>query len=83
MISYIGSFIQVVDNGFMNALSKIHKALLRNFPKLWPILSAINTLPVVMLSFSFVVVVVPFPKCFTMNECKLNDLFECAIGKTN
>ena len=68
--------------GIMNALSKIHEALIRNFPKLRPILSAINTATYGYAEF-FVVVVVPFPKCFTMNEYKLKDLFEYAICKTN
>ena len=53
-------------------------------PKLRPILSAINTATYGYAEFFVVVVVVvPFPKCFTMNEYKRKDLFEYAIGKTN
>ena len=37
--------------GIMYGLSKIHKPLINNFPKLQTILSAINTAPMVRLHF--------------------------------
>ena len=39
--------------GIMYGLSKIHKPFINNFPELRPIPSAINTLPIVGLSFLF------------------------------
>ena len=36
-------YLRVSQPGVMYGLSKIHKPLIKNFPKLHPILSAINT----------------------------------------
>ena len=52
----------------MNGLPKIHKLLINNFPKLCPILSAINT-----ATYGWAKFFVPVLKCFTMNECTLKD----------
>ena len=57
----------------MYGLSKIHKPLINNFPKLRPILSAINT-----ATYSSAKFFVPLLKCFTMNEYTLKDSFEFA-----
>ena len=59
--------------GIMYGLSKIHKPLINNFPKLLPILSAINT-----ATYSWAKFFVPLVKCFTMNEYTLKDSFEFA-----
>ena len=59
--------------GIMYGLSKIHKPLINNFPKLRPILSAINT-----ATYSWAKFFVPLLKCFTMNEYTLKDSFEFA-----
>ena len=59
--------------GIMYGLSKIHKPLINNFPKLRPILSAINT-----STYSWAKFFVPLLKCFTMNEYTLKDSFEFA-----
>ena len=47
----------------MYGLSKIHKPLINNFPKLRHILSAINT-----ATYGWAKFFVPLLKCFTMNE---------------
>ena len=47
----------------MYGLSKIHKPLIKNFPKLHPMLSSINTVTYVWAKFF-----VPLLKYFTMNE---------------
>ena len=73
MSSYIKSFIQEVHNPIVHGLSKIHKPLINNFPKLCPILSAINT-----ATYSWAKFFVPLLKCFTMNEYTLKDSFEFA-----
>ena len=54
--------------GIMYGLSKIHKPLINNFPKLRPILSAINT-----ATYSWAKFFVPLLKCFTMNEYTLKN----------
>ena len=59
--------------GIMYGLTKIHKPLINNFPKLRPILSAINT-----ATYSWAKFFVPLLKCFTMNEYTLKDSFEFA-----
>ena len=59
--------------GVMYGLSKIHKPLINNFPKLRPILSAINT-----ATYSWVKFFASLLKCFTMNEYTLKDSFEFA-----
>ena len=59
--------------GIIYGLSKIHKPLINNFPKLRPILSAINT-----ATYSWAKFFVPLLKCFTMNEYTLKDSFEFA-----
>ena len=59
--------------GIMYGLSKIHKPLINNFPKLRPILSAINT-----ATYSWAKFFVLLLKCFTMNEYTLKDSFEFA-----
>ena len=64
--------------GIMYDLSKICKPLIDNFPKLRPILSALNTTTYVWAKFF-----VPSLKCFTMNEYTLKDSFEFAKGITN
>ena len=60
--------------GIMYGLSKIHKPLINNFPKLRPILSANNTATHGWAEF-------PLLKCFTMNEYTLKDSFEFARDK--
>ena len=57
----------------MYDLSKIHKPLINNFPKLRHILSAIDT-----ATYSWATFFVPSLKCFTMNEYTLKDSFEFA-----
>ena len=64
--------------GIMYGLSKIHKPLFNNFPKLCPILSAINT-----ATYGWAKFFVPLLKCFTMNEYTLKDSFEFAKDTTN
>ena len=59
--------------GIMYGLSKIHNPLINNFPKLHPILSAINT-----ASYSWTKFFVPLLECCTMNEYTLKDSFEFA-----
>ena len=59
--------------GIMYGLSKIHKPLINNFPKLRPILSAINT-----ATYSWATFFVPLLKNFTMNQYTLKDSFEFA-----
>ena len=59
--------------GVVYGLSKIHKPLINNFPKLRPILSAINT-----ATYNWAKFFVPLLKCFTMNEYTLKDSFEFA-----
>ena len=59
--------------GIMYSLSKIHKPLINNFPKLRPILSVINK-----ATYSCAKFFVPLLKCFTMNDYTLKDLFEFA-----
>ena len=59
--------------GIMYGLSKIHKPLITNFPKLRPIHSAINT-----ATYSWARFYVPLIKCFTMNEYTFKDSFEFA-----
>ena len=61
------------QNGIMYGLSKIHKPLFNNFPKLRPIVSAINT-----ATYSSAKFFVPLLKCFTMNEYTLNDSLKFA-----
>ena len=62
----------------MYGLSKIHKPLINNFPKLRPILSAIRT-----ATYSWAKILVTLFKCFTMNEYTLKDSFEFAKDVTN
>ena len=62
----------------MYGLSKIHKPLIKSFPKLHPMLSSINTATYVWAKFF-----VPFLKCFTMNEYTLKDSFEFAKDINN
>ena len=57
--------------GIMYGFSKIHKSLINNFPKLCPILSAINT-----ATYGWDTFFVSLLKFFTMNECKFEDSFE-------
>ena len=57
--------------GIMYGLSKIYKPLISNFPKLRPILSAINT-----ATYGWAKFFVPLLKFFTMNEYPLKDSFE-------
>ena len=57
----------------MYSLSKIHKPLINNFPKLRPVFSVINTATYCWAKFF-----VPLLKCFTMNEYTLKDSFEIA-----
>ena len=64
--------------GIMYRLSKIHEPLFNNFPKLRPILSAINT-----ATYGWAKFFVPLLKCFTMNEYTLKDSFEFAKDITN
>ena len=64
--------------GIMYGLSKIHKPLINNFPKLCPILSAINT-----ATYSWAEFFVPLLKCFTMNQFTLKDSFEFAKNIIN
>ena len=64
--------------GIMYGLSKIHKPLINNFPKLRPILSAINT-----ATYSWAKFFVPLLKCFTMNEYTHEDSFKFAKGTIN
>ena len=52
----------------MYSLSKIHKPLIKKFPKLRPILSAINT-----ATYGWAKFFVPLFKCFTMNEYTIKD----------
>ena len=52
----------------MCSLSKIHKPLIKKFPKLRPILSAINT-----ATYGWAKFFVPLFKCFTMNEYTIKD----------
>ena len=59
--------------GIMHGLSKIHKPLVNNFPKLFPILSVNNTATYGCAKFF-----TPLLKCFTMNEYTLKDSFEFA-----
>ena len=59
--------------GIMYGLSKIYKSLINNFPKLHPILSAINT-----VTYRWAKFFVPLLKCFTMNEYTLKNSFEFA-----
>ena len=66
------------EPSIMHGLSKIHKPLINNFPKLRPILSAINT-----ATYGWDKFFVPLLKCFTMNEHTLTDLFELAKDITN
>ena len=64
--------------GIMYGLSKIHRSLINNFPKLHPLLLAINR-----ATYGWAKLFVPLLKCFTMNECTLTDLFEFAKDITN
>ena len=64
--------------GIMYGLSKIHKPLFNNFPKLKPILSAINT-----ATYGWAKFFVPLLKSFTLNEYTLKDSFEFAKDITN
>ena len=74
MSSYIKSFIQRgSQRGLMYGLSKIHKPLIDNFPKLRPMLSAINAATYDWAKF-FVLLL----KCFTMNEYTLKASFQFA-----
>ena len=57
------SFITGSQPGITYGLSKIHKPLINNFPKLRPILSAINTATCGWAKFF-----VPLLKYFTMKE---------------
>ena len=57
--------------GIMHGLSKIHKPLVNNFPKLFPILSVNNTATYGCAKFFS-----PLLTCFTMNEYTLKDSFE-------
>ena len=66
------------QSGIMYGLSKIQKSLFNNFPKLRPILSAINTATYGWAKFS-----VPLLKCFTMNEYTVKDSYEFAKDITN
>ena len=59
--------------GTMYGLSKIHEPLIKNFPKLRLILSAINT-----ATYSWAKFFVLLLKCFTMNEYTLKNSFEFA-----
>ena len=59
------------EPGIMYGLSKVHKPLINSFPKLRPILSAINT-----ATYGWTKFFVPLLKCFTMNEYTLKDSFE-------
>ena len=59
--------------GIMYGLSKIHNPLINKFPKLHPILSAINT-----ASYSWTKFFVPLLERCTMNEYTLKDSFEFA-----
>ena len=59
--------------GIMYGLYKIHEPLINNFPKLRPILSAIN-----IATYNWANFFVPSLKCFTMNEYTLRDSFKFA-----
>ena len=62
----------------MYALSKVHKPLINNFPKLRSILSAINT-----TIYGWAKYFVLSLKCFTMNEYTLKDSVEFAKNIIN
>ena len=66
------------EPGIMYGLCKIHKPLIKNFPKLRPILCAIDTATCGWAKFF-----VPLLKCFTMNEYTLKDSFEFSMDITN
>ena len=82
MCIFLDKFSEVYPQGsqpgIMYGLCKIHKRLINNFPKLGPILSAINTATYSWAQFS-----VPKLKCFTLNEYTLKDSFEFAKDITN
>ena len=69
---------RVSQPGIMYGLSEIHKPLFNNFPKLRPILSAVNT-----ATYGWAKFFVPLLECFTMNEYTLKDSFEFAKDITN
>ena len=75
---YKGLYPRASQPGIMYGLSKIHKPIFNNFPKLRPILSAINA-----ATYGWAKLFVPLLKCFTMNECTLKDSFEFAKDITN
>ena len=63
--------------GIMCGLSNIHKPFISNFPKMRPVLSAINTATYGLATF-----VVPLLKCFTMNWYKPAQRFQtCLLQK--
>ena len=64
--------------GIVHGLSKIHKPLSNNFPKLHPVLRAIN-----VAIHGWDKFFVPLLKCFTMNESTLKDSFKFAKDITN
>ena len=55
-------YLRGSQSAIMYGLSKIHKPLINNFPKLRPILSAINTATYSWAKFFDLLL-----KCFTMN----------------
>ena len=64
--------------GIIYGLSKIHKPLINNFPKLCAILLAINT-----VTYGWTKFFVPLFKSFSMNEYPLKDSFKFAKGIIN
>ena len=66
-------YLQSSQPGIMYELSKIHKPLVNGFPKLRPILSAINTSTYKRANFF-----VPLLKPFTSNNYTVKDSFDFA-----
>ena len=71
--SYKHLYPQGSQPGIMNGLSKIHKPLVNGFPKLRPILSAINT-----GTYKWAKFFVPLLKPFTSNNYTVKDSFDFA-----
>ena len=66
-------YLQSSQPGIMYELSKIHKPLVNGFPKLRPILSAINT-----GTYKWAKCFVPLLKSFTSNNYRVKDSFDFA-----
>ena len=68
MISCLELFPRGSRSGIIYGMSKVHKTLINNFPKLGPMLSAINT-----ATYGWAKFFVPLRKYFTMNEYTLKN----------